>query len=196
MLAAAGERAAGEVVRPVTTTPPQHPDDSAAVVGPARLAYFTPVHDQPTLADRKAMFILAASGLILTVLLFFSHALEALLRGSGARSGPALAVLLGCVVVLVMAAALTAYVAYRLPLPAMPPTLAFFREVAARPAAAYAAEMLALDHPTALRAMLHYNYSVAVQAASKFALVNRSLACLRIAIPLWMLLLLALAVWG
>jgi hypothetical protein len=44
--------------------------------------------------------------------------------------------------------------------------------------------------------MLHYNYSVAAQAASKFALVNRSLACLRVAIPLWMLLLLALAVWG
>ena len=172
------------------------PDELTAVLGPARLAYFTPVHDQPTLADRKAMFILAASGLILTVLLFFSHGLEALLRGTGSRGGPALAVLLGCVVVLVMAAALTAYVAYRFPLPAMPPSLALFREVAARPADAYAADMLALDHPAALRAVLHYNYSVAVQAAMKFRLVNRSLACLRVAIPLWMLLLLALAVWG
>jgi hypothetical protein len=44
--------------------------------------------------------------------------------------------------------------------------------------------------------MLHYNYSVASQAARKFRLVNRALKCLRVAIPLWMVLLLALAVWG
>ena len=170
--------------------------DLAAVLGPGRLAYFTPVHDQPSLADRKAMFILGASGLIVTVLLFFSQALGALLRESGRFGGVTLSALLGCVVVLVLAAALTAYVAYRRPLPPMPTTPAFFRDVAARPAETYAAEMLALDHRTALRDVLHYNYSVAALAAMKFRLVNRSLACLRIAIPLWMLLLLALAVWG
>ena len=180
----------------MVTAPDQLDADLAAVLGPGRLAYYTPVHDQPSLADRKAMFILAASGLILTVLLFFSHALEALLRGTGRGGAVALGTMLACVVVLVLAAALTAYVAYRLPLPPMPPSLAFFRDVAARPAADYASEMLALDHRKALRDVLHYNYSVATLAASKFRRVNRSLACLRVAIPLWMLLLLALAVWG
>ena len=81
-------------------------------------------------------------------------------------------------------------------LPPMPRTFAWFRDVAGGSSDDYARGMLALDHPAALRQMLHYNYSVASLAARKFRLVNRSIRCLRIAIPLWMLLLLALAVWG
>src|SRR5947209_18012161 len=45
--------------------------DMQAFVGMARLAYFTPLHEHPTLADRKATFILGANGLLITVLLFF-----------------------------------------------------------------------------------------------------------------------------
>ena len=179
-----------------------HPDGAGArpggdtIVGPARLAYFTPVNEQPTLADRKAMFILAASGLMASVLLFFSHSLSALARAGGTAASVLVLALLGCVGVLVVVAAVVAYYAYTRSLPPMPDTLAFFRNVAARPRDGYHAEMLALDHPTALRGMLHYNYSVASLAALKFRLVNRSLRCLRVAIPLWMVLLLALAVWG
>jgi hypothetical protein len=169
---------------------------AAAVLGPARLAYFTPVHEQPTLADRKAMFILGASGLMASVLLFFSHSLGILARTSGAVASLAVLALLAAVVAMVVVAAVVAYYAYTRPLPAMPDTLAFFRNVGSRAPEQYRAQMLALDHPTALRGMLHYNYSVASQAAHKFRLVNRSLACLRVAIPLWMALLLALAVWG
>ena len=168
---------------------------AAAVLGPARLAYFTPVHEQPTLADRKAMFILGASGLMASVLLFFSHSLGSLARAGGALASLAVLLLLG-VAALVVVAAVVAYYAYTRPLPAMPDTLAFFRDVGSRTPEQYRAQMLALDHTAALRGMLHYNYSVASQAAHKFRLVNRSLACLRVAIPLWMVLLLALAVWG
>jgi hypothetical protein len=170
--------------------------DLAAVIGPARLAYFTPVHEQPTLADRKAMFILAASGLIATVLLFFGEALEEMVRSAGAAAAGALVLALLCVAGLVLASAVMAYTAYRRPLPPMPPTLALFRDVAASPLETYAAALRGLDHRRAMRDMLHYNYSVASLAAHKFRLVNRSLACLRLAIPAWMLLLLALAVWG
>ena len=168
----------------------------AAVIGPARLAYFTPVHEQPTLADRKAMFILGASGLIVTVLLFFAHPLEGLIRSAGRPVSFALATLLLCIFVTVLLAAFTAYAAYRKALPPMPPTLAWFRNVAGETAEAYARAMLAKDHPAALRDMLQYNYSVAALAAAKFRLVNRALSCLRVALPLWMLLLLILAVWG
>lgn len=168
-----------------------------AVIGPARLAYFTPVHEQPTLADRKAMFILAASGLILTVLLFFSQSLERLVWGVGRPANQAIVLLLVCVVAAVLIAARTAYSAYTRPLPPMPPTMAFFRNVAAAESVeAYAAALEPYDHPSALRDVLHYNYSVATLAADKFRLVNRALSCLRVAIPLWMLLLLILAVWG
>lgn len=171
-------------------------DAPPAVIGPARLAYFTPVHEQPTLADRKAMFILGASGLMVTVLLFFAHSLEELVRSAGRPASTVLAALLLCVFVTVLLAAFTAYAAYRRGLPPMPPTLAWFRNVAAETPEAYRHAMLSKDHPAALRDVLQYNYSVASLAAHKFRLVNRALIFLRIALPLWMLLLLILAVWG
>ena len=166
------------------------------VPGGARLAYFTPVFEQPTLADRKAMFILGASGLMVTVLMFFSQSIQALAHRAGGSGTLALVVALACVVALVLTAAVTAYVAYRMPLPSMPTTLALFREVSSRGPDDYVAAMHALTHRRAMRDMLHYNYSVAIQAAGKFRLVNRAIACLRVAIPLWMTLLLVLAVWG
>ena len=167
-----------------------------SVLGAARLAYFTPVHEQPTLADRKAMFILGASGLMVSVLLFFSHALDTLVRSGGAAAGTVVFLALLAVGVLLLTAAVTAYYSYTRGLPPMPPTLAWFRNVAATSLADYSRQMHALDHPAALRGMLHYNYSVASLAARKFRLVNRSIKCLRVAIPLWMILLLVLAVWG
>lgn len=180
-----------DIVRQLRDTP-----RLAAVLGPARLAYFTPVHEQPTLADRKAMFILGASGLMVTVLLFFAHTLEQLVRSVTQPTSVALAALLLCVFVMVLVAAAMAYAAYRRTLAPMPPTLAWFRNVAAEPLEAYSAALRSKDHPAALRDILHYNYSVATLAAEKFRLVNRALSCLRIALPLWMLLLLILAVWG
>jgi len=171
-------------------------NDQAQVIGPARLAYFTPVHEQPTLADRKAMFILGASGLMASVLLFFSHQLGTLARAGGALTSICVLLLLAAVGAMVVVAAVVAYYAYTRPLPPMPDTLAFFRSVADRPADSYRTDMTALDHLTALRGMLHYNYSVASLASQKFRLVNRSLACLKVAIPLWMALLLVLAVLG
>lgn len=181
---------------PPPTHPAPHDPDLAAVIGPARLAYFTPVHEQPTLADRKAMFVLAVSGLIATVLLYFARPLEALVRGVPPAFSALLVGMLACVGVSLLCGALLAYAAYRRPLPSMPPSLALFRNVAAQPLDNYVAAVRSLDHRRALRDMLHYNYSVATLAAQKFRLVNRSLACLRIALPLWMLLLLVLGVWG
>ena len=179
-----------------TDAEPRPDAPPAAVIGPARLAYFTPVHEQPTLADRKAMFILGASGLMLTVLLFFAHSLEDLVRAAGRPVSILLAALLLCVFVTVLLAAFTAYAAYRRGLPPMPPTLAWFRNVAAETPDTYRHAMLSKDHPAALRDVLHYNYSVASLAAHKFRVVNRALTFLRVALPLWMLLLLILAVWG
>ena len=180
----------------MVTGQPTTRDGTAGVIGPARLAYFTPVHEQPTLADRKAMFILAASGLMVSVLLFFSHSLHALVTAGGTITRVGAFAMLVSVAVLVLTAAVTAYYSYTRSLPAMPPTLAWFRNVAATPLAEYSRQIRALDHPAALRAMLHYNYSVASLAARKFRLVNRAIRCLRVAIPLWMVLLLAVAVWG
>ena len=184
------------MVNPPPTMTTSEPSAAAAVLGPARLAYFTPVHEQPTLADRKAMFILASSGLMASVLLFFSHSLYVLVSSGAPFIRAASFLALFAVAVLILLAAVTAYYSYTRSLPSMPPTLAWFRNVAATTPEDYGRAVRALDHPTALRGMLHYNYSVAAQAAQKFRLVNRSIRCLRVASPLWMLLLLVLAVWG
>ena len=184
------------VTGPTSNGADSSPAPAAAVVGGARLAYFAPVHEQPTLADRKAMFILGASGLMVSVLLFFSHSLDTLVRSSSGVVSAAIYLALLCVGTLVLTAAVTAYYSYTRGLPAMPPTFAWFRNVAQTSLADYSLRMLDLDHPAALRQVLHYNYSVASLAARKFRLVNRSIRCLRVAIPLWMILLLVLAVWG
>jgi hypothetical protein len=62
--------------------------------------------------------------------------------------------------------------------------------------AEYVRAVSALDHAGAARDILNYNYSVAVQAARKYRLVGRALAAIRVAIALWMMLLLVIAVWG
>lgn len=178
-------------------TPPPPPggaDDAAAFLGPTRLAYFSPTADQPVLADRKATFLLAATGLLVTVLLFFLHPLAALLRGPRPAVAWLLAVLLVTLAGLLLVAAKSAYAATVLMLPPMPRSLAFFRHVAAAPLEQYAADLRATDYAAALDAILHYNYSVATQAAGKFRLVRRALWCMRLAIPVWMGILLVLAV--
>lgn len=171
-------------------------DDIPAVLGPARLGYFTPVHDQPILADRKAMFILGASSLMASVLLFFSQSLGTLAHSRGDAVGlVAVAALVG-LGVLVLSAAAMAYYAYTRPVPPMPPSFAWFRTIADTSRDEYELKVRALDHAAALRDILHYNYSIAEQATIKFRFVNRSLRCLRVAIPIWMLLLLAAALCG
>src|SRR6202035_5664349 len=67
---------------PMTTPLPNtDPDaDLAVVLGPGRMAYYTQVENYPVLADRKAWFLLTASGLILTVMTFFGPSLAKLLH--------------------------------------------------------------------------------------------------------------------
>jgi len=79
------------------------------------------------------------------------------------------------------------------PLPPMPATLAFYPNIAAKSYAQYAAAMRGLTHRAAVRAALHYNYSLARQSVRKFALVRRSMICFRAATLLWMVVLVVTA---
>jgi hypothetical protein len=175
---------------------PMTDEQMRAFAGMARLAYFTPLHDHPVLADRKATFILGASGLLITVLLFFLQSIATLVTQR--QSWIAIPFLTGLIVfaVVLLSAARWAYLGYVSSMPAMPMSLAFYRNVAQQPLEEYLRQMSALDHKTALRAVLDYNYSVACQALAKFRLVNRALRWMRVAIPLWMLLLLVIALRG
>lgn len=175
---------------------PQLDIEVAQVMGPARLAYFTPIHHYPVLADRKATFLLGATGLMSTILLVFSANIQRLIEQRHVAITLLVLAMLPVVVGLLVFGAWTAYRGYVFPVPKMPPTLAYFPDIARTGRDDYATAIQAMDHTSALRAVLHYNYSLASQAAGKFRLVNRAFACFRVALVLWMLLLVIISVAG
>lgn len=178
-------------------TPNQHsfvPHSPADWAGAARMAFYTPVVDQPNLADRKATFLLTMSGLMATTLFFFLDGLATVIGGPNRAEGLVAAVLVSVLIGLLLAIATQAYSAYVTPLPKHP-ALSFPRHVGRLDAAAYAAGMAGLTTRDAVEAILHYNHSAATQAAAKYRGVNKALACARWAIPLWMTVLLLVAVW-
>jgi hypothetical protein len=183
-----------------TSAPPApgHAPDGWSAEPPlalAGIAYFAPLYEHAVLADRKAGFFMSAGGLMLTVLGFFVDRIVHIVSPGDPRAW-AFGLALAALVILIVLAGITAYVAFARLLPPTPPSLAVFRDIAARTPEAYARDVLALSHRQAFVDMLRYNHVVARWAAGKFRLVNRALAVLRVAIPLWMLLLLVLAISG
>jgi hypothetical protein len=72
----------------------------------------------------------------------------------------------------------------------------FFQNIAAAPTSAYAGVLDAATPRGVLRNVLDYNYTMAALGAAKYRLVGRALLLLRVAIPLWMLLLIVAAARG
>jgi Family of unknown function (DUF5706) len=170
-------------------------DDVATLLGPARLAYFTPVREYPPLGDRKAAVLLGANGLMVSVLLFFSRPIGRIVEGPRPWEARLVVTVLTPLVVLLLLGAWYAFRALTRPIPAMPPSLAYFPDIAALTREEYRRRILALDHRRAVRDMLHYNYSLAVLSVRRFRLVERSLFCSRATFELWILLLLMIAVF-
>lgn len=158
--------------------------------GAARFAAFTPMNDQPLLADAKARFALGVSGLLLSTLLFFTPRLSDLIAPTP-RAALLLAGLLTAVV-LVLAAVRSAYAAFILTAPPTPDSTLYYQNIAAGSRESYEQRVCATDADTALRLSLDYNYAMARLGARKFRLVGRALLCLRVAIPIWMVLLIVL----
>jgi len=166
------------------------------VIGPGRLAFFTPITEQPILADRKATFTLAMAGLMLTVLMFFLSSIVKLVHNPVMALRIASIGILAILVVLLLLAAQWAYRGYVLAARPEDSSLAFYRNVGAVSVEQYQAAMERLRYPDALRAVLLYNHAVAIQAVGKYRHANRALRCMRWAIPIWMLMLIIIAVWG
>ena len=162
--------------------------------GAVRFASFTPMNDQPGLADRKAMFVIGAAGLLLSTTLFLVTPLDQFLRPGPWPALPlVLSIGVGCASVLGLRAA---YGAYVLQAPDAPGNLLFFRNIAAGPAADYADRLAAATPRDVLLDVLAYNHATARLGVAKYRLVGRAMACLRVAIPLWILLLLVLTARG
>ncbi len=160
--------------------------------GAARLAFFTPVREYPPLADRKASVLLAANGLMVTVLLTFSAAIEAIFTGPHRLLAIAMGTVIVTLSVLIFLGALFAFRGLTRPMPPMPDSMAFYPHIAALSLDDYLRRMEGLDLDRSVAAMLHYNYTIATLSVAKFRLVDRSLACARATFELWMVLLLVI----
>jgi hypothetical protein len=159
--------------------------------GATTFAGFTPMNDQPGLADRKAMFVLAASGMLLSTLLFLAPKLHTLLKPQATSLLMLAAVL--AVVTLVTLAGRCAYAAYSMAVqPASGGNVMFVQNVAGITLDQFEREVRSHAAEDALMHTLEYNHTMARLGFAKFRLVGRALGCLRIALPIWMLLLLVL----
>lgn len=169
-------------------------DDAAGAslgTGAVTFAGFTPMNDQPGLADRKAMFAMGVSGMLLSTLLFFAPKLHTLL--DPAVSNLLLLTAILAVAVLVAAAARFAYAAYSLVArPTLDGNVMFVQNVASLEPDALGQALRSHSQEEAVRLTLEYSHTMSCLAAAKFGLVGRALGCVRVALPIWMLLLLVL----
>jgi hypothetical protein len=163
--------------------------------GAMKFAAFTPMNEQPGLADRKATFVIGAGGLLLSTVLFFIMPLSQFMRpGVWPVLILALSFALACVTFLGMR---VAYRCYTLPVPVRPDNFLFFQNIAAVASeGAYGAKLQSVSERDALRSVLDYNYTMAKLGAAKYRMAGQSLLCLRIAIPLWMVLLILISLRG
>jgi hypothetical protein len=159
-----------------------------------RFAAFTPMNDQPGLADRKATFVIGAAGLLLSTTLFFVMPLQQFVRpGVWPMLILGLTFALACLLGIAMR---IAYRCYTMPAPTRPQNLMFHENVAGAELSEYSDELLSRDANDVLHEVLDYNYTMAKLGAAKYRLTGQALRCLHVAIPLWMLLLLLITARG
>jgi hypothetical protein len=169
-----------------------------ALLGASRLAFYTPIRHYPTLADCKAGAILAADGLMISVLILFNERLGHMVKvsaGSNLFETYLILTLLGSFAGLVLIGGYCSYRALTLPIPPMPHSLAYFHDISRLPLDEYRRRITSHSFREVVRAILDYNYSLARLSARKFDLVGRSTACVRAEFFLWIILMLAVALF-
>src|SRR5262249_15950755 len=157
----------------------ENSEDWEGLLAAARLAYHTPVREMPPLADRKASAILAANGLLISILLLFAPLFASALKENSLWLLLPTGIVVSLMTLFLLVGTGISFSALMLPIPPMPSSPVLFSDIAAISPEDYHQKMRSLTHRQALEAMLHYNYSLSVLSAHKFRLVEHSMACLR-----------------
>jgi hypothetical protein len=155
----------------------------------ATLAFRTPLEQPPLSADGKAAAILTLLGLMFTILGRFAPQLGGMLWGGG-WARPVVFVLLGGFVLCALAAVVQAFRTISPRFPKVPPSLAFFGDIARLSREEYLAKVEALTPQEALRQMLLYNHTVSTICVEKFRQLRRGLRLFEAAFAAWFLLML------
>jgi hypothetical protein len=167
-------------------------DSEKPSLGAVRFAAFTPMNEQPGLADRKASFVIAAGGLLVSTTLFLIMPLDQFVRPG---IGPGLTLFLAFAMCWITLLGIRiAYRCYTLPTPMRETNPLFFQNIAAESESAYGSSLNRATERDVIRNVLDFNYTMAKLGLEKYRLAGQALLCLRVAIPLWMLLLVVLSV--
>ena len=158
----------------------------------AALAFRTPLQEHFLSADGKAAGILTLLGIMFTTLARFGPYL-----GDALHAGPAIRAV--CLLLLAGFAACalgTVVQAFRTispRFPKVPPSLAFFADIARLSRDEYVRSVEALTPDAALDQMLAYNHTAATICVAKFRQLRPGLRLFEIAALCWLLLLIILA---
>jgi Family of unknown function (DUF5706) len=163
--------------------------------GGARLAIWQALRESPAAADRKGAAALTAHSLLLSIVMFLAPRLAWTLS-THSLAGTFVLTMTAVLVGLVLIGGWSAFRALVKPMPSPGNSLAWLGNIAAMDRQAYIQAMHTLDARRAQHDALEYNYSIAQQAGQKYGLVQRSIGCFRIAILLWMGLVLLGMIWG
>jgi hypothetical protein len=205
----ANDRSAGPGLEPpapgLAAGPPVLPDHMPLFrhLDPAAaLAFRTPLQEHAPAADTKAAAILTALGIMLPLLARYGPKLAPVLWGDphgGAATFPAMAVmtltwlLLIGFVGLALGALVQAFYTFSPRLPNVPPSLAFFGDIAKLSREEYAARVGSMSHDEALEQIVRYNHNLASICVDKFASLRKAVKLFKGAFVCWLSLMLILA---
>lgn len=167
----------------------------------AALAFRTPLQEHPPAADTKAAALITGLGIMFPILARTSNHLATWLGQigqpslTGAWLGSVVLWGLGSgFVILSLATLVQAFRTLWPRFPTLPPSLAFFGNIAALDRDTYIASVVALSHEAALEQMLIYNHNLSIICVEKFRQLQRGITCFKGSFACWLVLIVILAV--
>jgi hypothetical protein len=159
----------------------------------AALAYRTPLEPHPASADNKAAALLTLMGLMFTLLGRYAGSINAVLTGEGWRRWAAAGLILAFSIC-AFAAVVQAFRTILPRFPKVPPSLAFFGDIARLSREEYLARVEALTPEQAVDQILLYNHTTSTICVEKFRQLWRGFRLFQIAAVCWFGLM-ALVAW-
>jgi hypothetical protein len=170
---------------------PDQPPIAASLDPAAALACRTPVQEHALSADGKAAGVLTLLGIMFTVLSRFAGDLGTILRTGGWLRVAMLILIVGFAA-LALATVIQAFRTISPRFPKVPPSLAFFGDIAKLTREEYIATVEAMTPQDAVEHMLRYNHTVSMICVEKFKQLRWGFRFFQWTFLIWLLLVIAL----
>lgn len=159
----------------------------------AALAFRTPLDPHPASADNKAAALLTLLGLMFTLLGRYASTINAILNAEPWRRWTAIGLIL-CFSTCAFAAVVQAFRTILPRFPKVPPSLAFFGDIAKLSREEYVSRVEALTPEQAVDQILLYNHTTSTICVAKFKQLWRGFRLFQVAVVCWFGLM-ALVAW-